>query len=109
MLRTQPITTMTITSQVSVRLASRATRSGIDPLRELVLVYFGLGIFADNAAAAHVQDAVADRAHLRNLVRDEEDADPPAGKPPDDLINSFLVADVDAHRRRIEDKDLGVC
>src|SRR5690242_20567719 len=96
---------MTIASQVSVRPESRAARSGIDPLREFALADIRLGIFADNAAAAHVQDAVADRADFRDFVGDEEDTDPPAGEPPDDLVNAFLVADVDAHCRRIEDED----
>ena len=61
-------------------LAKRARRSRIDALLEFGLADRGGAVFPDDAAAAQVQDAVADRADFRNLVRDEEDANAASGK-----------------------------
>ena len=60
---------------------------------------------ADDLAAAHHQDAVADGEQLLELGGDEEHAAGVGGQPVDDRVDLVFGADVDAAGRLVHDED----
>ncbi len=56
--------------------------------------------------ARHVQDAVGVVMHFRDFVGDQQDRQALVGEVADDLVDAGAGADIDAHRRAIEDQKL---
>jgi hypothetical protein len=64
--------------------------------------------FADDPAAAHHQNAVADADQLRHFGRDDDDRAPFRSQSGDEFVDLFLVADIDAARRLVDDDNLRI-
>src|SRR5580698_1130424 len=109
--RMATITTMTPSSHASWLARRRSRRlapcapSRIDPLLHRILADLAWHGVVQQAAGAHVQDAVAGGENLADLVADQQDADAAFGQLADDLVDALLVLDVDADRGAVEDQN----
>ena len=64
--------------------------------------------FADDAPAAHDDDAVAEPDQLRHFRRHDDHASPLRRERGDEAIDLLLGADVHAARRLVDDHDMGI-
>src|SRR4051812_29885162 len=71
---------------------------GIDHRLQFLLRGGARNALADEAPAAHHQDAVRVIEDFRNLVGDEQDGNPAGGERAHHFIDAVLGRDVDAHR-----------
>src|SRR5919205_427935 len=102
-LKPTAIRRMTTTSQSSVRPIPSL---GMDGFLDRVDVGLARHVAVDEAAVAHVQDAVGVEVDFGDLVRDEQDRHARLGQPVHDREDAGARADVDAHGRGVEKQEL---